>query len=166
MCTKSWRWQVYQFPLTHLLLKVFRPLRGWNDFTVIVWNGRSLSSWPFPFMGMFDHGKDPIPLIQSPRGSIRSFQLQYYIPRCLHTFIIQNFYDRNCLLWSEFIGHRPSHVFCLWVSAKIIPSSISPMHHKSKQSRLQAWDDDVAPHEFVLAWEQQISIVGFPDYRL
>ncbi len=106
-------------------------------------------------MGMFDLEEDQIPLIQSPRGSIRSFQLQYYIPGCLHTFIIQNLYDHNCLLWSEFI---PSLPFLLSLS-----KGYAFMHHKSKH---KAWDDGVAPHEFVLAWEQQISIVGFPDYRL
>ncbi len=31
----------------------------------------ALSSRPFPFVGMFDFDKDPISLIQSPRGNSR-----------------------------------------------------------------------------------------------
>ena len=55
------------------------PCRGyWNVYACcrqhsvkyfILWNGWSLSSWSFPFMGTFDFDEDLIPLIQSPRDN-------------------------------------------------------------------------------------------------
>ena len=49
-----------------------------------------LSSQTFPFMGMFDLDEDLISLIQSPRGNaqIKSFKLQYHVPKCLLLNII------------------------------------------------------------------------------
>ncbi len=78
------------------------------SIAILFINVRTVSSWTFPFMGMFDWGEDLIPLIQSPGGndgigansynwlhnsSIKSFKLQYYIPVCL---LIISSYDQ-CL---------------------------------------------------------------------
>ncbi len=63
----------------------------------LMWNGWSLSSWPFPFMSMFDFDEDPIPMIQSPTLSRRIKQfISPPAPACGQPcFFSISFYDHN-----------------------------------------------------------------------